>query len=150
MKEEYVTYNQAVKLKELGFDGNGLKDYIRQGYYKFPNGYVSPIKHDGDGILVQFRNESAEKIPAPRLDQVQKWLRDCKDVIVIAEPIQCLSDYLTGKWYFTVWKDGNRVRCNSNPNKECEEIWLFESYELALSAGIDNALELLTDYLNDK
>lgn len=150
MKEHYVSYEQAVKLKELGFGGNGLRDYIRQGYYIFPNGNISPIKHDGDGILVQFRKEDAERIPAPRLDQAQTWLRESKDAIVIAEPyweceIEDDSDYLTGKWCFTVWKDGSRVLCNFDPNKDTEEIWLFDSYESALSAGIDKALELLTN-----
>ena len=134
MKEEYVTYEQAVKLKELGFDGNGLKNYIHQGYYKFANGYISPIKHDGDGILVQFRKEDAEKIPAPRLDQAQKWLREVKGIHV--EPhfqygtifkvvIQSETKYL-----YKIIEKG------------------YESYELALSAGIDAALELLT--LNTK
>ena len=159
MKEECVTYEQAIALKQLGFNlevnhyyddekdlVESLADYNNEdsfnsqetAYDDFNHGYCDEIS-----------------CSAPTLSQAQKWLRDCKDVIVIAEPdwdeeIQCLSDYLTGKWYFTVWKDSNRVRCNFNPNKECEEIWLFDTYELALSAGIDAALELLTDKNNDK
>lgn len=131
MKEHYVTYEQAVKLKELGFEGNGLKHYIRQGYYKFPNGYISPIKHDGDGILVQFRNEDAEKIPAPRLDQAAAWLREEKRIHV--EPYfvyETSFDLYVKSQAYSVFKR----------EEQC-----FDSYESALSAGIDKALELLTD-----
>ena len=131
MKEEYVTYEQAVKLKELGFDGNGLKTYIRQGYYKFPNGYISPIKHDGDGILVQFRKEDAEKIPAPRLDQAQKWLREAKKIHI--EP-----KFQYGR-LFNIRIQSETLRLYKVLNSG------FDTYELALSAGIDKALELLTD-----
>lgn len=150
MKEHYTTYSQAVKLKELGFD-EPCEFYYNphQEIRRTKTNLLSPQITNN-----RFLEEIAKGMAtAPRLDQAQAWLRDCKDTIVIAEPdwdeeIQCLSDYLTGKWYFTVWKDSNRVRCNFNPNKECEEIWLFESYELALSDGISGALELLT--LNTK
>ena len=144
MKEHYVTYECAVKLKELGFD------WDVRGYYR--NDDTIPKVRE---ITALNHNDANFKsiLSAPRLDQAQAWLRD-KGVIVIAEPdwdeeIQPLSDYLTGKWYFTVWKDSNRVRCNFNPNKECEEIWVFESYESALSAGIDEALKLLGKEVNN-
>lgn len=143
MKEEYVTYDCAVKLKELGF-----KDKCNAYYWTEDKAFECT-----NSIIHKNSDTCLTVVMAPFLWQAQKWLRDCKDVIVIAEPdwdeeIQCLSDYLTGKWYFTVWKDSNRVRCNFNLNKECEEIWLFDTYEQALSAGIDAALELLT--LNTK
>lgn len=152
MKEEYVTYPNARTLKRIGFDESCE-------YYYNPDKKLLKVK--SSALSPQTTNNSyLDEIAkgmatAPRLDQAQAWLRDCKDTIVIAEPdwdeeIQCLSDYLTGKWYFTVWKDSNRVRCNFNPNKECEEIWLFDTYEQALSAGIDKALELLTIKSNGK
>ena len=119
----------------MGFNGDGLKNYIRQGYYKFPNGYVSPIKHDGDGILVQFRKEDAEKIPAPRLDQAAAWLRDKWRIHVEPSFIYDMRfDLYIKSQAYSVFKR----------EEQC-----FDTYELALSAGIDKALELLTDKLNN-
>ena len=160
--EDFVTYEQALALKKLGFREPCLYFYdlerrlcpngINIGPFDCIEDYKNnqPVYIDEGFRTENFLHPNFDICDAPTLAQAQAWLRDCKNTIVIAEPdwdeeIQCLSDYLTGKWYFTVWKDRNRVRCNFNPNKECEEVWLFESYEQALSAGIDAALELLTD-----
>ena len=139
MKKHYVSYEQAVKLKELGFNGNGFKNYIRQGYYKFQNGYISPIKHNGDGILVQFSREDAKKIPAPRLDQAQEWLRKEKGLIIYPEPRFYLGRRpLMGYIYHLYDKDDG-----SYSHIESEEV--YDNYEQALSAAIDIALKILTD-----
>ena len=147
MKEECVTYDQAVKLKELGFDGNGLKNYIRQGYYKFANGYISPIKHDGDGILVQFRKEDAERIPAPRLDQAQAWLRD-KGIHISVNPYMGYDVGADGALYNEYPSWGFELMDVASADFMDDAGGNHTSYELALSAGIDAALELLT--LNTK
>lgn len=133
MKEHYVTYDQAVKLKELGFEGNGLKNHIYQGYYKFPNGCISPIKQDSDGILVQFRKKDAEKIPAPRIDQAQAWLRETKGIAIN------IIAHDGGKWEYDIVflpnaADGTEI-ANRSP-------WC-RTYEEALTEGLDEALELL-------
>lgn len=151
MKEHYCSYEQSVKLKELGFD------WKCDHYYTY--GYEN-LDSENTNKIVRFHTDIFPNIPrtisvyglcysAPRLDQAAAWLRDEKDIVVIAEPdwdyedAEIHSDYLTGKWYFVVWKDGERVDCNFDPSKEDEEIWLFDTYEQALSAGIDKALELL-------
>lgn len=136
MKEHYCTYSQAVALKRLGFD------WDVRGYY-----YSDFPEHVAEASL-SMNLRPKGMVSAPRIDQAAAWLRECKDTIVIAEPyweceIEDDSDYLTGKWCFVVWKDGCRILCNFDPNKEDEEIWLFDKYEEALSAGIDAALELL-------
>lgn len=137
MKENFVSYNQAVRLKKLGFGGNGLKNYTPQGYYKFPNGYVSPIKHDGDGILVQFRKENAEKIPAPSLSQAQKWLREEHNLHIIVWPYN-YSGSINNKYQFRMFED---VLNSDLSNPTCG----FDNYEPALSAGLDAALKLLEE-----
>ena len=142
MKEHYVSYEQAVVLKRLGFAERTTYEYteIVEGSGR--------EEWDEDEQRMMFI-EDINYYPKLRLDQAQKWLREVKDIIVIAEPdwkyedVEIHSDYLTGKWYFVVWKDGERVNCNYDPHKEDEEIWLLDTYELALSAGIDKALELL-------
>ena len=155
MKEHYCTYSQAVALKRLGFreevsyyytkeDAPQNQAWLTTSATGNPRDYNQPR---------EWRN-ALPLYSAPRLDQAAAWLRDCKDTIVIAEPyweceIEDDSDYLTGKWHFVVWKDGCRILCNFDPNKEDEELWLFDEYEQALSAGISAALELLGKEVNN-
>ena len=139
MKDEYVTYEQAVKLKELGF-----AEKVNQGYSqkiriepnlsygtpkevpsKDPKNYNDNRKGAGKGI--QFYS-------APRLDQAQKWLREEKRIHV--EP--CFV-------YDTRFDLYIKSQAHSVFKREEQ---CFDTYELALSAGIDKALELLT--LNSK
>ena len=103
MKEEYVTYEQAVKLKELGFDWEC--------------------------------NHFNPDCSAIRLDQAQRWLREKHNLSV--EPI-C---NMVRQWNVNVCEiDNFGTAVYSKMN--------LDTYELALSAGIDKALELLT--LNPK
>ena len=123
MKEEYVTYKQAVKLKELGFD------------WKVDRSYTYVIK---ESAREEWDEEECQWCtvydcnfyPKPRLDQAQKWLREVKHIYVYPE-INCLK-----KWF------AKAVDMERNEDL----IWdgtMFDTYELALSAGIDKALELL-------
>ena len=125
MKEEYVTYEQAVKLKELGFD------------WKVERSYTDVIK---ESAREEWDEEECQwctvydihSCPKPRLDQAQKWLREVKHIYVYPE-INCLK-----KWF------AKAVDMERNEDL----IWdgtMFDTYELALSVGIDKALEILTD-----
>ncbi len=137
MKEEYVTYEQAVKLKELGFDERTTYEYseIVEGSGR--------EEWDEDEQRMMFI-EDINYYPKLRLDQAQKWLRD-KGIHISVNPYMGYDVDVDGALY------------NEYPS------WSFElmdvasadfmddaggnhtSYELALSAGIDAALELLTD-----
>lgn len=128
MKEHYTTYSQAVKLKELGFD-EPCEFYYNphQEIRRTKTNLLSPQITNN-----RFLEEIAKGMAtAPRLDQAQAWLREVKEIHV--EPhfqygtifkvvIQSETKYL----YKTLDKG-------------------YDTYELALSAGIDAALELLTD-----
>ncbi|MDE6285265.1 MAG: hypothetical protein K2M17_05920 [Bacilli bacterium] len=135
MKEYYVSYEQAVILKELGFGGNGLKDYIYQGYYKFPNGNVSPIKHDNDGILVQYRKKDAERIPAPRLDQAAAWLREERGIDIVISP---RFNSKTGERIGYFWRWSQRA--------DVIDEKIYKTYEKALSAAITKIFEPFKEY----
>ena len=129
MKEEYVTYEQAVKLKELGFD------------WKVEHSYTDVIK---ESAREEWDEEECQwstvydinSYPKPRLDQAQKWLREEKKIHI--EP-----KFQYGR-LFNVRIQSETLRLYKVLNSG------FETYELALSGGIDKALELLTDKLNDK
>ena len=150
--EDYVSYELALKLKACGFDEpcHYHYDSDRGSHIIEPN-YTANDGDDcqyitADDLLED--NNGWQYCSAPTLAHAQKWLREKKGIVVIAEPDwdsedYCMADYLTGEWYFSVWKDGDRVHCNFDPNAEEERIWMFEKYEQALSAGIAAALELI-------
>ena len=130
MKENYCSFEQAVKLKELGFDERTTYEYseIVEGSGR--------EEWDEDEQRMMFI-EDINYYPKLRLDQAQKWLREVKHIYVYPE-INCLK-----KWFAKA--------VNMERNEDL--IWegtMFDTYELALSAGIDAALELLTDKLNGK
>ena len=127
MKEEYVTYEQAVKLKELGFDWETY-DYYYGKNRKFHQSI--PLDHNG--------NDGGRKecCSAPRLDQAAAWLREEKGIFVGVTYDNNMSNY--NPYGFRV----QIPMCNDRSALG------FHEYNHALSAGIDAALRLLTDKLN--
>lgn len=144
MTNDYCSYELSKQLKACGFAEKCHRVYMRDRQsdtWELTDWMVEEKDYNK-------RTRPIYAISAPTLWQAQKWLREKKGIIVIAEPDYdsedyCLSDYLTGAWYFTVWKDINRVHCNFDPDAEEERLWMFEKYEQALSAGIAAALELI-------
>lgn len=134
MKEEYVSYECAVKLKELGFD------------WKVEHSYTDVIKESAreewDEEECQWSTVyDCNSYPKPRLDQAQKWLRDCKDMDVLVFNNACGFG-----WEISKSNSDSRgttiALFDDKGNDKDSGMWL--SYELALSAGIDKALEFLT------
>lgn len=122
--EDFVTYYQAEKLSNLGFDLKCIAYYDEEDFE-----YAD--KYD---------NYNSERyrynlISAPTLAQAQKWLRKVKDIIIGVDfdnydnkfTCHCYKKVRTIYGSKLVLKDGND----------------FDTYEQALSAGIDAALELL-------
>lgn len=139
MKEEYVTFSQAVKLKELGFDWKCLYHYSNRGTI-FSN---SKGNSDGWGVYVEELEYSYNKtnrgcIDAPTLSQAQAWLREDKGIFVGVTYDNNMSNY--NPYGFRV----QIPMCNDRSALG------FHEYNQALSAGIDKALELLTVKSTDK
>ena len=142
MKEEYVTYEQSQTLKRLGFAEKVNHAYLKKISIE-PDLSIGDLKEVHSKVPKNYNDtrKGAEKglffYSAPRLDQAQKWLREKHNLSV--EPI-C---NMVRQWNVNVCEiDNFGTAVYSKMN--------LDSYELALSAGIDAALELLTDKLNDK
>ena len=128
--EDFVTYEQAVKLKSLGFDW-------------FCNHYYDKSEEIGEYNDSSFSNydnfnsiDFVEGIvSAPTLSQAQKWLREVKKIYVFSHIIgnpprdKC-------KYYWKVETNNSRTVDSSSITE------LFLTYEEALSAGIGRAIEL--------
>lgn len=122
MVEEFVTYQQAEQLKQLGFDwecnhsyyGHRSKDLV--GFCTY---------HDFN------KNGGPNECSAPTQTIAQKWLREVKKIEVNAN-----YDNVKEKWYWFI-----------NDMQECcmttIDDYNFDTFEQALSAGIDKVLDLL-------
>lgn len=138
--EDFVTYEQAVELHGTGFDEpcryyyNSKQRLVCAKTCALSSGttnnrYLAEI---ADGIAT-----------APTLEQVAKWLREVKGLFI--NVWLCAAGY---GW--TIEKCGN-LNCNGTfvaqhdeESGDDEDSGMFTTYEKALSAGIDVALELLT------
>ena len=136
MKEEYVTYKQAIKLKKLGFDWDVNKVYHRPStlaeWELFP--WHSEYK--------DWNNEGKFYRSAPALSLAQKWLREVKKIDVLVFNNACGYGWEISK--ADPQSRGTMIAFFDN-NGEDEPSGMWWTYEKALSAGIDKALDLLTD-----
>ena len=134
--EDYCTFEQSKALKEMGFD------WDCHAYYD---------KRRQDGVIdralrfqnYNYDNDYMNSVSAPTLSQAAKWLR-VKGIgitvqIYTKEKRDWGPNYFEGVFYrpyFTSTKDAHAMGIINND---------FNSYEDALSAGIDGALKILKD-----
>ena len=128
MKEDFVTYEQAVKLKELGFDWKC-------------NHWYHPLEPEKIIECQTYCNHNSFERPysAPTLAQVAKWLRDVKGLIIYSEPrfYKGKKPLLGYEYHLFNKKDGYYSHIESET--------IYDTYEEALSEGINEALELIKE-----
>lgn len=129
MTEDFVTYEQAKKLKGLGFDWETCAFYL---------GTALNTKVPSWEII---NTTNLPIIYAPTLSQVQKWLRNIHGISV-----EIISTVAGKCWmyqlYHTTKDDFGLPIVIDRKNVKGTG---YETYETALSSGIDKALELLTN-----
>ena len=151
MKEHYVSYEQAVALKRLGFAEKVNHAYLKKISIE-PEVSVGDLKEVYSKCPKNFNDnrKGAEKglffCSAPRLDQAAAWMREEKGVIVWISPEFYEGDAVEDvKWYFYTQPLQN-LRKQRGGKVEGR---YYDSYESALSAGLDVALELLGKEVNN-
>lgn len=134
MKEDFVTYEQALALNKLGFREECLYYYNRGGML------VSNYYDSSDGIYVEnlyisynSRHKITNKYDAPTLAQAQKWLRKEKNLYVCVEID--ITDTVNNIFYWTIYKLPYK--------KQIRKTRKFDSPEEALSAGISEVIKFL-------
>lgn len=118
--EDFVTYNQAVKLKELGFDWKCNHLYSIEN----PNNIIRTSHYHNEAIIT-------DTILAPTLSQAQKWLREVKSVKVYIKPLFSLEEY-------EYWISFQFKGYGGDERYGVEEFW-----EYALSEGINEAIKII-------
>lgn len=115
--EDFVTYEQAVKLKELGFNW-----FVHAFYNKEEKLFRS---NNPDQWNAPVWNEFS----APTLANTQKWLREVKNIIV--------SVGFDGHFYWYLSESDGEVIDGDIESKS------YTTYESALIEGVNQALKLL-------
>lgn len=88
-----------------------------------------------DDYMLDIFNNLRESKPCCKCALGQKWLREKERLIVLVDYILITKD-AANRWYFSV--SNTYGLCNTNKDYE-----RYKSYESALSAGIEAALELI-------
>ena len=129
--EDFVTYEQALALKKLGFKEECLFFYNVHGEFN-PNSVYDGYSDVNDASRsLNFQGRSKLAGDAPTLAQAQKWLREKKDIIVLST---CNLDYENGhSWYWFV----DKIFAVEDLEHS------YKTYEEALSAGITECIKLL-------
>jgi len=118
MKDLFVPYELAVKLKEKGFNHVCIKYWIEHDNKLFLSNGLSQYEINQVNIL------------APLWQQVIDWLREYHMVNIVVA-----YDYETCRWQVK--------QQYSNTENELDIDVLYKDYYSALQSGIEKALELI-------
>ena len=126
--EDFVTYNQAVKLKELGFDWECYAYYL---YDDKLNIGRQLQKYNSEWHLINLGY-----ISAPTLAQVQKWFREEYNIDI------CIMR----SFAFTNPSYRYEILMNNDYEDMTQRVSMpTTSYEHALSSAINKVLEFLKE-----
>lgn len=130
MELQLVTFEQAKVLKELGFP---------QGECWYS--YLENI--DGEGFLM---DKDSYTYSAPTLELVAKWLREKKEIWINSEYYPLGHGYCClYQRYVKEPKSSKVLKSNYTTIKDDPRFGVYPTYEEALSAGIDKAIEILKE-----
>ena len=134
MKEEFVTYEIAVKLKAKGFNEQCLAYYSKDSDFYYNTSYGSDVENAFKSFNSRPNHICGKRIDSPIISQVLKWLRKEKKLFV--------ESYLFKAGYesfvqSTVFED----------DKDYTDTWyvkgFYSTYEQAALAGIEYVLDNL-------
>ena len=127
MKNEFIPYEEALALKELGFDEKCFSHYYRDGDIsrKF---HLAPITNDC--ILVE--------CAAPLYQQAFRWFREEHGIWVTFEYDDCDCVESDICWYV-----GNCFRYGIGPLFLTNELGDFKTYEQAQLACLKKLIEIV-------
>ena len=126
MEKEFVTYEQALALKELGFDGETLKVYSTRWPKLMDEEYA--VRFDVDYVL------------APLKQQLFRWFREKYNLNSFIELV-----YQDGiKYDFVLYVDKKEEECENYGDGP------YKTYEEAENACIDKIIEIAKQKDNGK
>ena len=140
METEFIQYQQALELKELGFDEPCFYQYVRD----FDNdGELIPITSETNCPILRNNNQvslcsGGDCFAAPLYQQAFRWFRDKYNLLGSVD----YSNRL--KWYYVIREviTSNTFHNHSTSNKED-----FNNYEEAELACLKKLIQILKEKL---
>ena len=129
MEKEFVSYEQAVALRELGFDEMCFSFFDRDGKL-----------YESEGTYKRNENVWEHEAIAPLKQQVFRWFREKYNML--ANVYSNASGFLY-EYHDTI---GGTHRLSSGFNGDCELSGAFTTYEKAENACIDKLIQLAPHY----
>jgi hypothetical protein len=131
MNIEFVSYEQALELKELGFDEPCLGYYDTDGLKISHDWYINPTNRNS--LFPEPHTTNNPKISAPLKSQIFRWFRE-------KYKYNCFipSSLIDGKFYY-FREDLN----NRNEDSEPELTPKFDTHEEAENSCIDKLIKLV-------
>lgn len=136
MEQEFVSYDQALRLKALGFDEPCVDILGDQYLYRNSN-----FCRANDGAITMFKSFDDELVTAPTYSQCFRWFREKYRLM------SCITPCSDGEYIFTLY-DLNKC----NLEVFVEDIELFESedsYDICEEAELA-CLEKLIEIVESK
>ncbi len=143
MEKEFVNYNQALALKELGFDEPCLAFYDGKNTESF---YFNNLR-DASGDYIPFQKHDRLKwFGAPLKQQVFRWFRDKHKLF---HGIDNNCSQLTSEWGFdyTTFDRNNDKWTSTEPQNGPVGETTYKTYEEAEEACIDKLIEIVKKQL---
>jgi len=120
MKKEFLPYERAVKLRELGFDEPCISYYTAYG--NFSNDYSAPRKYNSEFELGRY-------ISAPTFSQAFRWfIEEHKLFVSIMYSTACQTDFV-----ITI----NKIAVNDAREED------YKTYEVAELFALDKLIEIV-------
>ena len=136
MNKEFIPDEQALELKELGFD-----EYCFMVYYV---GNCALAKLDGLPIGIKNSELNNTKISAPLYQQAFRWFREKYNIQSYIDPNQIQNQIETKKW-FTYWigdmDNQNYFHCYNSQHDSLKIT--FNTYEEAELACLKKLIEIV-------
>ena len=140
MEKQFVTYEIALKLKELGFDSSCFSAYTENGKLMDIGDYSNDDKVgelDGHSYYISCLS--------PLWQQCVDWFRKTKNIFIFID-MSRYYDSFAGTYAFQAWckvyKNKELHNSVTVRNKNDNENFIFYSYELAREQAILKTIEL--------
>ena len=130
MENEFVTYEQALALKELGFNEACICYYDIEDSYKLK---PTPMKEEVNAFHF---NSTSIMVAAPLKQQALRWFREKYNMLA------CVYSNASGFLYEYHDTIGGTHRFDSGFTGDCEYSGAFTSYEKAENACIDTLISI--------
>ncbi len=127
MEKEFVTYEQALALKELGFDDYAFNWYSTNRHPSLIAGIFLPINPSEPLYSSEMHKIGIWKIKAPLKQQVFRWFREKHKIRFFIQ--SAMSDL--GEYFKLIFPDGETTSV------------AYPTYEEAENACIDKLIEIL-------